>query len=106
MKNWAFVVILFTLAGVAHATHATHADDRKIPEMWISLHDEPTGVFPHEKDYRVFFANHSGVYYLRASDPTLKQDLALIQKAIAKHQEISAEAEATYLTLRKIQISD
>ena len=98
MKRIVPLLIALILFGVASATA-----DKKVVEIWIPFHDEPTAIFPHEKDYRVFFAHHAGVYYLQGSDPTLKQDLALIQQAIKEHQTLTAETEATYLYLRKIK---
>jgi hypothetical protein len=98
MKKCALALIFGFLLGAD-----CRAVEGKPREIWMPFRDRPTAVFPHEKDYRVFFADHAGVYYLPGSDPTLKLDLSRIKEAIRLHQEVTAEAEATYLFLRKIK---
>jgi hypothetical protein len=77
----------------------------KPAELWVHFQDEPTGIVPHKKGYRVFFAHHAAVYYLLKSDPALKKDLETIRRAIRGEKPVSVEAEATYLYLRHVALA-
>src|SRR4051794_27501027 len=79
---------------------ATAAETNSI---WADLRDIPTGMFPNPKGYRVFFAEHAGVYYLLKSSPTFKKDASTVKKAIRDDAYLKAEAEATYLSLRNVR---